>query len=200
MMQNDPSEFGAREIWLNQPTESPAMISRLIEQRSREFHARTRLKLLGTVAGPFAAGLYYAYSMLAFPTLREVLQPSFSLAIIWGVVGMYLLNRGMWSSVEPMNTGLDTGLEICKMEIKRQRDLVRRSLVWALGPVMLAVGTFVWALAMVSTGEQGIIPNGLPFLILIAVWIVLLFVIRLREQRLLQREIDELTNFEVGER
>jgi sensor domain CHASE-containing protein len=56
------------------------------------------------------------------------------------------------------------------------------------------------ALAMVSTREQGILPNGLPFLILMVVWIVSWFLIRLREQSELQREIDELKDIEMENR
>ena len=70
-MQNDSPENGARTIWLNQPTEKPTMISKLIEQRSRTLRAKTRRGLIGTVAGPLAAGIFYAYSMRAFPTLRR---------------------------------------------------------------------------------------------------------------------------------
>jgi flagellar biogenesis protein FliO len=56
------------------------------------------------------------------------------------------------------------------------------------------------ALAMISTREKGIFPNGLPFLILAAVWVISWFVIRLREQRELQSEIDELKNIEMENR
>ena len=199
-MQNDSPENGVRTIWLNQPTEKPTMISKLIEQKSRKLHAKTRRKLIGTVAGPLAAGIFYAYSMKAFPALRQVLQPLFAFAVAWGLAGMYFLNRGMWSAAIPGDVGLNTGLEVCRLEIERQRDLVRRLLVWSFGPVMLATATFVLALAMVSTRERGIIPNGLPFLIVLVVWIVSFFVIRLREQRELQREIDELKDIEMENR
>jgi sensor domain CHASE-containing protein len=62
---------------------------------------------------------------------------------------------------------------------------------------MLAIATFVFALAMVSTRERGLLPNGLPFLILMVVWIVWWFVIRMREQRELQRQIVELKDIEM---
>lgn len=199
-MQNDSPESGARKIWLNQPTEAPAMISKLIEQRTRELRARTRRKLIGTIAAPFAAGIFYAYSMKEFPALRQVLQPLFVFAFAWSLAGVYFMNRGMWSAVMPGDLSINTGLEACRLEIKRQRDLVRRLLVWSFGPLMLAVATFVLALAMVSTRERGIFPNGLPFLILMAVWIVSWFVIRLREQRGLQREINELKDIEMENR
>ena len=176
------------------------MISKLIEQRSRELRARTRRKLIGIMAGPLAVGFFYAFSMIEFPALRQVLQAPFAFAVAWGLAGLYFLNRGMWSAVVPREVGLSTGLESCRLEIERQRDLVRRLLVWSFSPVMLAVATFVLGLVMVSTKERSIFPNGLPFLILVVVWIVSWFVIRLREQRNLQREIDELKDIEMENR
>ena len=172
------------------------MISKLIEKRSRELRANTRRKLIGTVAGPLVAGILYVYSMKEFPAQRQVLQPSFAFALAWGLAGFYFLNRGMWSAVMPGEVGLNTGLEVCRLEIERQRDLVRRLLVWSFGPAMLAIATFVLALALVSTRERGIIPNGLPFLILMVVWIVSWFAVRLNEKRGLQRAIDELKEIE----
>jgi Flp pilus assembly protein TadB len=129
-----------------------------------------------------------------------VLQPPFAFAFAWGLAGLYFLNRGMWSAVMPGDLGLNTGLEACRLEVERQRDLQRRSLVWSFGPAMLAVATFVLALALVSPGIRGIIPNGLPFLIVLVVWIVSFFVIRSREQRELQRELDELKDLEMENR
>ena len=199
-MQNDSPENGVRTIWLNQPPEKPTMISKLIEQRSRDLRAKTRRKLIGTVAGPLAAGFFYAYSMREFAGLRQGLQLPFAFALAWSFTGLYFLNRGMWSAAMLRDAGLRTGLESCQREIERQRDLVRRVLVWSFGPVMLAIATFVVALAMVSTRELGIVPNGLPFLILVVAWIVSWFVIRLREQRGLQREIDELKDIEMENR
>ena len=197
-MQNDSPENGVRTIWLNQPTEKPTMISKLIEQRSRTLRAKTRKGLIGTVTGPLATGFFYAYSMKAFPALRQVLQPSFAFALAWALAGVYFLNRGMWSAVTPGDVGLNTGLEVCRLEIERQRDLARRLLVWTSGPTMLATATFILALAMISA--RTIIPNALPFLIVLVVWIVSFFVIRLRQQREFQREIDELKDLEMENR
>jgi hypothetical protein len=197
-MQNDSPENGVRTIWLNQPTEKPTMISKLIEQRSRKLRAKTRRGLIGTVTGPLAAGIFYAYSMKAFPALRQVLQPPFAFALAWALAGVYFLNRGMWSAVMPGNLGLNSGLEVCRLEVERQRDLQRRSLVWSFGPAMLATATFILALAMISM--RTIIPNALPFLIVLVVWIVSFFVLRLREQRELQRELDELKDLEMENR
>ena len=196
-MPNESPDHCAREVWLNQPTETPTMLSRLIEQRARELRARTRRKLIGTLAGPLSAGVLCVYSIVEFPALKAVLQPAFTLAIAWSLAGLYYLNRGMWSEVIPGDAGRNTGLQACRLEIERQRSLIHRILVWSLGPSMLAIATFVFALAMVSTRERGILPNGLPFLILMIVWIISWAVIRMREQRDLHRQSVELENIEM---
>lgn len=196
-MQNDPSVNDVRTIWLNQPTETPTMTSKWIEQKSRELRTKTRRKRMGTLAGPLATGFFYAYAMKEFVGLRQVLQLPFALSLAWSLAGLYFLNRGIWSAMVPRDIGLSRGLEFCRQEIESRRDLVRRSLLWSFGPVMLAAGTFTVALALISTSERGIVPNGLPFLTLLLVWILSWFVIRLREQHKLQREVDELNDLQI---
>ncbi len=195
-MRDDLPGHGMKAIWLNQQSETSAMTPILIERRSRELRAKTRRKLIGTLAAPLAAAVFCAYAIKEFAGLRQLLQLPFAFALAWSLAGLYFLNRGMWSTVKPGDLGSSTGLDSCRREIERQRDLVRGVLLWSFGPVMLAIGTFVAALAMVSTRARGIYPNGLPFLILIVVWIVSWFVIRYREQRELQREIDELNGIQ----
>lgn len=138
--------------------------------------------------------------MKEFAPLRQVLQPLFAAALAWSLAGVYFLNRGMWFAAMPGDAGLTTGLEFCRREIERQRDLARRVLLWTFGPIMLAIGTFILAPAMVSTKSKGLFPNGLPSLIAIVVWIFGYFSVRLREQRELQREIDELKDLEEENR
>jgi hypothetical protein len=41
-------------------------------------------------------------------------------------------------------------------EIERRRDLLRRVLLWSLGPVLLAIGTFILVLAMIGTKDRGL--------------------------------------------
>jgi len=91
--------------------------------------------------------------------------------------------------------GFSTGLEFCRREIERQRDYLRRVVLWGFGPVILAIGTFVLALALAA--GRGIFPKAMPFMTLVVVWIVAYFAIRMRQQRGLQREIEELNKIET---
>jgi CubicO group peptidase (beta-lactamase class C family) len=94
---------------------------------------------------------------------------------------------------------LSAGIEFYRGEIERRRDLLRRGLLWSFAPILLVIGTFISALGKIG-GDRGIFPKALPFLILVFVWIAAYFVIRVREQRELHREIEQLDrNFNEGE-
>ena len=195
-MRDDLAGHDPKSIWQRQPTETHTMTLKLIRLRTRELHAKTRRQLLGTLAGPVAAVFLYALGIREFPPLQQVLHPLFAFALAWSLVGLYFLNRGLWSAEMPGDAGLSTGLEFCRRELERRRYRLRRVLLWSFGPVLLAIGTFILALAMIESRDGGIFPNGLPFLALVVVWIVGYFIVRLREQRELKRDLDELNDIE----
>jgi hypothetical protein len=186
----------SKAIWQSQPTGTSTMTMKLVRSKARDLRAKTRRQLMGTLAAPLAAAFVYAFGIREFPALEHVLHPLCAFALVWSLVGLYFLNRGMWSTVMPGDSGLSTGLEFCRGEIERRRHLLRCVLLWSLGPVLLAIGTFILALAMIGTKDRGLFPNGLPFLALVVVWILGYFVMRAREQRDLKRELDELNYLE----
>jgi hypothetical protein len=152
--------------------------------------------LLGTASGPLASAFFYVFAIKEFPSLAHILHPLYIAALVWSVAGLYFLGRGMWSRPMPGDAGLTTGLEFCREEIDCRRRLLRRLLVWSLGPILLVIATFIVALALIATKDRGIFPNGLPFLAVVAAWIFYYFVLRVREQRELERELEELNRTE----
>jgi hypothetical protein len=199
-MRNELPGDDPKKLWQGQPTEISRMTSKLIQSKARELHSKTRKKLLGMVAGPVAIGLSYALGIGEFPSAGHVLHPLFASALVWSLLGLYFLNRGMSSTVMPGDAGLSTGLEFCREEIERRRNLLGRALLWSLGPILLALATFVLGLTMVASKDRGLIPNGLPFLVLVGAWICGYFVLRERERRELTREIEELKDLEGDRR
>lgn len=195
-MHNELPSEDFKAIWQSQPTGTFTITLKLIRSKARDLQAKTRRQLLGTLAGPLAAALFYAFGIREFPLLRNLLHPLFAFALAWSLIGLYFLNRGMWSTAMPGDAGLSTGLEVCRQEIERRRHVLRRVLLWSFGPELMAIGTFILALAMVGSGTRAIFPNGLPFLAVVVVWILGYFVMRVREQRELGREIDELNDLE----
>jgi MFS family permease len=188
--------YDPKRMWQNQPTEMTVMTLAKIRQKVRELHTRTRRQLLGTLAGPLVAAFFLVFGIKQSPSLQDVLQPLFALALVWSLAGLYFLSRGRWSARAPEEAGFSGGLQFCRREIERQRDYLRRVVLWGFGPVLLAIATFFLALVMVA-GRQ-IFSKAAPLMTLVVVWIAAYFVIRMRQQRGLQREIDELNAIERG--
>jgi hypothetical protein len=189
-MPNDSSINDPKRIWQNQPTEACTMTLEAMRTKVKELHAKTRKQLLGNLAVLLVVVALYGFGTQRFPSLKLLL----ALPIAWSLAGVYFLNRGMWSGTTPEDAALSTGLQSYRREVARRRDLFNRILLWSFGPVLLAIGTFLVALARVS--DRAIFPNAMPFMTLVVVWIAAYFVIRMREQRELQREIDELNEIE----
>jgi hypothetical protein len=189
-MGDDCPENDPRRIWQNQPTEPSVMTAEKIQQKVRELRTRTQRQLLGNLAVLFFVVAIYSVGITRFPPLK----PLFAAPIAWSLAGLYFLNRGMWPGAMPGDPASSTGLQSYRREIALRRDLFQRVLLWSFAPVLLAIGMFVVALVKVS--DRGIFPNALPFMTLVVIWIVAYFVIRMREQRELQREIDELNEIE----
>jgi len=173
------------------------MTLNLIRSKARELQSKTRRKLMGMAGGPLAVVFLYAFGLRELAPLGHLLHPLFAGALAWSLTGLYFLNRGMWSVVMPGDAGFSTGLEFCQGELERRRNLLRRGLLWSLGPILLALAAFILGLAMIGTKDHGLFPNGLPFLILVVAWILSYFVLRARELRELRREIDELSELET---
>src|SRR6266404_1126075 len=175
------------------------MTAEKIRQKTRELHAKTRQKLLGGIAVSLLVVGISGYGIASGdgPVVRAV----FGFAIAWSLAGQYFVNRGMWSATAPEDAALSTGLESYRREVERRRYLFGRVMLWSFGPVVLAIATLIALILIFGITNRGLplkgtLLNMIPFLTLVVIWIVGIFVIRMREQRELQREIDELNNTE----
>jgi hypothetical protein len=189
-MKDDVPANNPKAIWQNQPIEASTMTMEKIRQKARELHRKTRRQLLGALSAPLTVVCFYAFARKQFAPLQHVLQPLFACAFAWSLAGLYFLNRGKWSAPMPGDAGLSAGLEFCRREIQRRRDHFRFVMLWGAGPILLAIGTFILALAMVA--GKGVLPKAMPFMTLVVVWIVAYLFILRAEQRKLQHELDEL--------
>ena len=194
-MRNDFSGDDPKTVWRSQSIEATTMTLEKIRQKARELHSKTRRELLGTLTGPLIVTCCYVFCAKEFPSLQEVLHPVFAFALVWSLAGVYFLNRKKWSGPIPGDTGFSAGLEFCRREIERQRDHFRRLLLWGFAPVLIAIGTII--LSLVAVAGKEVFPKGMPFLMLVVVWIAgYFFVVRVRQQREFQREIGELNAIE----
>ncbi len=193
-MQNDSSGNDPRKIWQDQPKEPSTVTLKMIRMKVQDLHTKTRRQLWGSWSGPLVVGFFSAYGIKLVHGVLPVLEAAFVFAIVWSLAGVYFLSRGMWSAAMPGDAALSTGLEFYRREIERQRAIYDRSLLWAFAPIVLGLATLILFAVIVVGGK--IFPNGMPFIILVVVWIVAYFVMRMRVRRELQREIDDLRDIE----
>ncbi|MGI0135027.1 MAG: hypothetical protein ACREBW_08745 [Candidatus Micrarchaeaceae archaeon] len=168
----------------------------LLRQKARELHAKRRRQLLGALTVPVVVAFFYGFSIYQFPDLREVLHALFILALAWSIAGLYFLKLGKWSREMPEDAGFSTGLEFCKRELERRRNYLRRVLLWSLGPILLAIAAFLVTPAIAVGGAMFF--KAAPFVALVVIWIASFFLIRAWQQREVQREIDELSEIDIG--
>jgi hypothetical protein len=193
-MPDDPSGNDPKTIWQNQPVEPSAMTLETIRRKARELHAKTRRELIGNIAAPLAVVVFAGLGVAIFDDSPQ--RTVFALALAWALAGQYFLHRGMWSATLPGDAALTTGLEFYRREIERRRYLFRRVLKWSFGPMVLAIGALLLPIVTGGIAERGAYRNMIPFLTLLALWLVGFFVVRMRQQRELQREIQELNDIE----
>jgi len=193
-MRSDLHDDDPKTVWQKQPTEISRMSLILIRQKARKLHAMTRRQRLGSLTAPVVLAFFYVFSIKQFPHLREMLHALFAFALAWSIAGLYFLNRRAWSGEMPADAGFSTGLEFCRREIERLLDHFRRVLLWSFAPLLLAIVTLVMALAIAA--GSGLFPKAIPFMTLAVVWLAAYLCIRARQQRELQRELDELRETE----
>jgi hypothetical protein len=193
-MPNDSSINDPKTIWQNQPTEPSKMTLVMIRHKTQQLHAQTRRDLLAEIAvsvflvGLSGFGIWWVHGV----ALRAV----FALAIAWTLAGQYFVDRRSLSDAAQLEVSLSTSLESYRREVERRSYLSSRFL-WSFGPCVLAVGALsahMLAIAWTRGFLRHRIPtvSYAPFFSLLALWFVGVFVQRMRQQRDLQREIDQL--------
>jgi hypothetical protein len=199
-MRDDSPDTDLRSLWQSQPTEPSVMTPEEIRQKTQELHARTRRELLRGISVPLLVTGVSGYGMTR--ASNPLLQAAFALAIVWSLAGQYFVHRGMWSERLPGDVALSTGLESYRREVERRRYLAGRFLWWSFGPVLLTLGSVIALLVSLGMRNRGMLlgPTLLrmtPFLGMVVLWLVSVFVIRMRNLRELRREIEALNHLEL---
>ena len=185
------------KIWQTQPTEQQTMTLEKIQKKVRELNVKTRRELIKAIASPV---LVVVMSCLAFATMPgqhdSAQRWTLAFAFAWSLAGQRALHRGMRLATLPGDAAMTTALDYYRREVERRKTLYGRTLLWSFGPVILALGVF----CLPFLKNRVLLTNAIPFLSLVVVWIAAYFVLRMRIQKDLQREIDELNTIESGNR
>ena len=163
----------------------------MIRHKTQQLQQKTRRELFSEIAAAVFMASFYGFCIwwIHGPAMRSV----FALAIAWTLAGQYFVDRRNLSDAEQLEVSLSTSLESYRREVERRRYLSSRFLLWSFAPCMLGLDAFC---AYLLVWAHGLLRNTIPFFTLLALWLVLLFLQKMRQQRDLQREIDQLNEVE----
>ena len=185
-----------KELWRNQQTEVKAMTLEQINRKARELQSKTRQALLRNLGVALFTILLCAF--LIWNVHNPAGQVAFSIVIAWSLLGQYFINRKMWTAEPPVDAGFSTSIDLYRREVERRRHLFNNDLFWSFAPLLLGIGGLI-RLLVVLGGEiplANVLMKMTPFLVLLGCWTVTICVVRLREQRELAHEIEELKKIE----
>jgi hypothetical protein len=192
-----PNEFPINDpqsVWQNQLTEPLKMSATDLRRKALEAQSKARFAVLFTIIIGIMCCVVFAWSFAtAHAALARMGYALVSLCMIYAAYNGY---KSTWPGNLPEEAPINTCLEFYRRELERQRDYSHR---W-WGSKLPALTLLGVVMAAMGTGARNAPPNpllnALPFLLVLAIWVVAFLLLRKHGRANFQREIEELRAFE----
>jgi uncharacterized membrane protein len=194
-----PTDFPMRdpqEIWQNQPTEPLKMSATDLRRKALETQSKARFAVVFAIIMAIIFCVFFF--VWSFARAHAILaRMGFALVSLCMIYAAYHVYKWTWPGNLQEEPPINTCLEFYRRELERQRAYNHRW--WRSGlPALTLLGV---VMAAVGTGARNAPPhpllNALPFLLVLAIWVVAFLLLRKKLGREnLQREIEELRAFE----
>lgn len=194
-----PNDFPLKDpqtIWQGQRTEPFRMSADSLRLRLHERQSRVRLEATVSVVVGLVCSAFFLWT---FTKARsELARTGWCLLSLWGIYAAYYAYKWMWPQDLPEHAPITTCLEFYRKELEKRRDHLRHRW-WRSGLPFLLLGM---AMVIAGTGGPTAPPNlrvsALPFLLVLAVWVVAFVALRKKLGREdIQKELEELRALET---
>jgi hypothetical protein len=187
---NDP-----KKIWQDQPTEAIRMSLNEIRRKAHKLQMKARLAALAWFVMGLVLCVFFARTSANAHGVVE--RIGWGMLSLWGLYGAYQAYKWIWPGSLAANATMSTSLDFYRRELERRHDYVQH--VWRRSGLTfcfagLAVVIVPPLILLLRTPR--LLMNVVPFFVLLAIWLAVFFPLRKRQQRNLQREIDELNALE----
>jgi hypothetical protein len=183
----------ARTVWQRQAAGSFSVTPQQLQEKARRLRTKTRKEMLGNSALALIALGSAVHGMLH--THATGWRIVFAIIIAWAVSGWFLSNRGARPKYTPPPSEPVDGLSFYRQQLKRRNDLFRRFLPSFFGPAVL--GMITWILMMSGMARNlHLRVNFVPLCTLLVLWMIGIFILRLRTRKEVKRELAELAALE----
>ena len=189
-MRNEPPISDPQTIWQNQNTGEMKMSLTQFKQKAEQLSVRGRWIAIANDFTYIALLLFIGFEYTKIPNIT-----SRTGLVLLAAGSLYVAYRGhkqWWPLSLAPDAPPDTGLEAYRRELQRVRDNTRIN--WRM-VAALVPGCVVFALpgiaplARKASDNPAILINALPFGVLFAIWLALMFPVRRRRLRKLQGEL-----------
>lgn len=203
-----PNEFPMNDpqsVWQNQRTEPLRMSANDLRRKALEAQSKARFTVLFTIIIGIMSCVVFAWSFAK--SNAALARMGYGLVSLCMIYAAYHVYKWTWPGNLPEGAPINTCLEFYRRALEKQRDYGHRwrrsglPALTLLGVVMAAVGTGArnapprWLLALGANKHP--LLNGLPFFLLLAIWLVAFLILRKKQgPKTLQREIEELRALE----
>ena len=134
----------------------------------------------------------------SFARVQEVVpRIGWGVLSLWGLYHVYQAYKWIWPGRLAADATLSTSLDFYRRELERKRDYGRH--IWrrsGLAFCFAGLALIVIPALIKALETPRLLPNAVPFFVLLVIWFVVFFSMRKRNQQKLQREIDELKALE----
>ncbi len=168
-----------------------------LEQKLRRGQNQARLKAVFSIClGPV---LCVAFVFFFFSAHDLIPRIGFGVISLWCLYFAYQAYKWVWPSPIAPDVAFTTTLHAYRRELEKRRDYAQH--IWqraGLTFCFLGLAMVILPGIIKSLETPRLLLNFAPILILCALWFVMFFGLRRRDQRLLKEEIEELTSFEAA--
>jgi uncharacterized membrane protein len=180
---NDP-----QKIWQDQPTEKMKMSLDEIRRKAQKLQTKARLEALAWIVIGLVLCVLFAHSCARAQAV--VARIGWGMLSLWGLYGAYQASKWIWPGSLAAHATMNTSLDFYRRELERRHDYVQH--VWRRAGLTFCFAGLAVVIVPAALSTPGLLFNAVPFFILLVVWLVAFLFMRKRQQRALQREIDEL--------
>ena len=187
---NDP-----RNVWQNQPTGEFNVSTDLLRDKANRLYAKGRFMALFGLCTGLIGGTFFA--VVALRAHEALARGGWGLISLWAFYLAYQSYRRDRPSELEAGAPVGASLEFCRTELEKRRDLLRH--FWrrsGLALCLLGLALVVGPAFVLAFKSPRLLVNAVPFFGLLIAWGVAVLNIRKRQQREIQRDIDELRAYE----
>jgi hypothetical protein len=161
-MPNEPLPDDIRNIWQDQPVENTPMPLEEIRRKARRFEKRIQRRNLREYVGGALAIAIFTFDIFKFPT---PVARTGSALIIAGVICIVVqIYKRAAPGKMPADLALTASLEFHRLELVRQRDLLRSVWLWYIGPIVPGLIVFGAGVTPRHAARAGAVINAVPLL------------------------------------